>query len=62
MMSCSTPWVISSTLTAGEPVGDLLHILAHLIDRLGKRHGRAFFVQQIQRPIGLDDDRPIRCG
>ncbi len=57
MMSSSNPWVISTHLGLRQPDHDLFHVVAHVADRLGKGHGRAFFVQHRQGLVGLDDDR-----
>ena len=56
MMSSSMPCVILPTLAWASRVDDLLHVVAHLLDGLGKGHGAAVLAQQQRRLVHLDDD------
>ncbi len=56
MMSCSMPWVTSSTLNRPRRMETCSHVFANLLDRLGKGDGGAFLVQQIQGAVRLDHD------
>ena len=43
-------------LGLGQPIDDLPHVVAHLVDGFGKRHRAAFFAQQEGGLVHFDDD------
>ena len=57
MMSCSRSCVSVADFHVGEPLGDLLHVVAHQAHGFREGHRGAFFAQQHQRPVGFADDQ-----